>query len=63
MYTPMDAANKTSALLREDLERIAREYGPCDIVFADIEAGTPDHRVIELARLCAEISERMEPGR
>ena len=62
MYTPMDVANKTSALLKNDLERIARDYGPCDLVFADIEAGTPDPRVMELVKLCAEISERMERG-
>ncbi len=60
MYTPMDVANKTSGDLKMDLERIAREYGPCDIVFADIEAGTPDERIAELFRLCEEISSRPE---
>lgn len=59
MYTPMDVANKTSAELRTDLDRIAREYGPCDMVFADIDAGTPDERVTELVKLCEEISERV----
>src|ERR1035437_1240254 len=42
MYTPMDVDRKNSAEIRADLETIAREYGPCDIVFADIESGTPD---------------------
>lgn len=56
MYTPMDVAGKSSAEIRQDLERIAHEYGPCDLVFADIEAGTPDERVFALARFCEEIS-------
>ncbi len=56
MYTPMDVANKGSAALRADFEKIAVEYGPCDIVLADIEAGTPDARVRELVDICAEIS-------
>lgn len=56
MYTPMDAANKTLAEIEADFARIAREYAPCDIVIADIEAGTPDTRGIELAELCRNFS-------
>ena len=55
MYTPMDVRDKASAELRVDLEQIAARYGPCDLVFADLESGTPDERVLELARMCAEI--------
>jgi len=58
MYTPMDVARKTSEQIRRDLETIADEYGPCDVVFADIEAGTPDERVLELTRFCDEISQK-----
>jgi hypothetical protein len=57
MYTPMDLARKPIEELRADLERIAREYGACDLVAADIEAGTPDERVWELVRICEEITE------
>jgi uroporphyrinogen-III decarboxylase len=60
MYTPMDLANKPWDQIREDIERIARDYGPCDIVAADIEAGTPDERVQALIDLCEEISNRKE---
>lgn len=60
MYTPMDVANKSSDELRADFERIAKEYGPCDVVLADIEAGTPDERVQELVDLCREIGARYE---
>jgi hypothetical protein len=60
MYTPMDLANKQWDQIRADIEKIARDYGPCDIVAADIEAGTPDERVQALIDLCAEISSRKE---
>ncbi len=55
MYTPMDLADKPMDMIREDLERVAREYGPCDVVFADIESGTPDDRVFDAIRCCEEL--------
>ena len=58
MYTPMDLANKSSLGLEADLQRIGRECGPADVVCADIEAGTPDTRVLELVALCRLISTR-----
>lgn len=62
MYTPMDVRDKSNAELRADLQQIADRYGPCDLVFADIESGTPDLRILELARTCAEISaEKVSP--
>jgi hypothetical protein len=57
MYTPMDLANKALDEIRDDFRRIAREYGPCDIVIADIEAGTPDERVAEVVLMCHELNE------
>jgi hypothetical protein len=59
MYTPMDLANKSLAEISSDLELIAKNYGPCDIVAADIEYGTPDKRVQEFADLCNRISDKM----
>jgi hypothetical protein len=56
MYTPMDLANKPHETIRSDLERIAGECGPCDLVAADIEAGTPDWRVRDLLAICEELS-------
>ena len=60
MYTPMDVANKSSAQIRDDLERIAGEYGPCDLVCADIDIATPDSRVLEIVDICEELSERYQ---
>jgi len=57
MYTPMDLANKSSSELAADLRRVAAEYGPADLVCADIEAGTPDARVRELLACCRELSQ------
>lgn len=56
MYTPMDLLNKSPETLRSDLTRIFQELGPCDIVMADIEAGTPDERVQEFWAMAQEIS-------
>lgn len=52
MYTPMNFAGKPLDAIEDDLDRIAREYAPCDVVFADIEAGTPDDRVLAVMDLC-----------
>lgn len=63
MYTPMDLANKSTQQIRTDFARIARDYAPCDIVLADIEAGTPDERVRLALELCRELSGGIrEPG-
>lgn len=56
MYTPMDLANKTPAEIKRDLRQIAHEYGPCDIVFADISSETQDERVMEIIQLCEQLS-------
>jgi hypothetical protein len=60
MYTPMDLANHSIVEIQKDLEYIALNYGPCDIVAADIEHGTPDGKVLDLIQLCKDISERSE---
>lgn len=62
MYTPMDVSNKSADEIKKDFEQIGREYGPCDIVCADIEAGTPDERVLDVVRFCEEITARAEAG-
>ena len=60
MYTPMDLANKPTDEIDKDLEFIAENYGPCDIVVADIEAGTPDRKVIDLIELCNLLSKKFK---
>jgi hypothetical protein len=60
MYEPTDFARKTFVDVRHDFVHIARELGPYDIVIADIEAGTPDERVLEAVRLCEDLSQQFE---
>lgn len=52
MYTPMDLADKPDDEIRADVERVAREYAPCDFIVADIEAGVPDSCVHSLLQTC-----------
>ena len=55
MYTPMDLTNKSINQIKTDLEFIADNFGPCDVVGADIDAGTSDRKILQFIRLCKEI--------
>ena len=57
MYTPMDLANKPLEEIQVDFDKIAEEYGPCDIVLADIETDTPDERVLQVLEMCKQYGE------
>ena len=58
MYTPMDIEAKTSEELADDFDQIAREYGPCDLVCADIDIGVPDERINQIIDLCEQLSQK-----
>ena len=60
MYTPMDVAGKTTSQIWQDMELIAQNFGPCDIVAADIEAGTPDSKVHDFIKICDQISAKFQ---
>jgi hypothetical protein len=60
MYKPTDLVNKPMETIQIELERVAREYAPCDVVAADIEAGTSDERVLAFLELCGQINNKME---
>ena len=60
MYKPTDLVNKSTETIEADLEKIVTEYAPCDIVVGDIEADTPDERILEFLKLCDRINNRME---
>lgn len=57
LYAPWKLVEASPAELRADLERIARELSPCDVVMADIAADTPDARVNEFLAICAELEQ------
>jgi len=56
MYTPMDVANQPLEAIWADLTRIVCDYTPCDLVLADIEAGTSDARVWQILTICDELN-------
>ena len=58
MYTPMDLDEKPMEAIREDMDRIARDYGPCDIVLADIDSGISDDRIMDVIACCERLSRR-----
>lgn len=60
VYKPTDLANKSLEIIEQDLEKIATMYAPCDIVVGDIEAGTPDERILAFLKVCDQINDRME---
>lgn len=49
--------------IRKDMELIYRGVGPCDLVMADVLAGTPDRRVHDLLAMCAKLAERPPEAR
>ena len=59
MYTPVDLLKKPESEIRADLARVASEYGPCDIVLADVAAGTPDGSIRMFMQICEELSRTM----
>lgn len=60
LYKPTDLANKSLETIEADLEKIAGQYAPCDIIVGDIEAGTPDERILAFLKICDRINDRME---
>lgn len=61
MYRPTELASRSREDLCDEMRRIARELGPCDIVAADIESGTPDDKVTTLIDVCRRVSREMDP--
>jgi hypothetical protein len=60
MYRPTDLVNKSPEAIEAELEKIARQYAPCDVVVADIEANTPDERILAFLEFCDRINNRVE---
>lgn len=57
MYSPVALAENSPAQLRADLTRLRDTLGHCRIIVADIDATTPDARVVEFFHLAAEVWE------
>jgi len=55
LYSPGKLREATLEEIAADLAMVRRDLSPCDLVLADIPAGTPDTRVKDLLRICAEL--------
>lgn len=62
MYSPVKFHDATIDEIRADMQRIYEELAPCDVVMADIQARTPDARVIALLEICRTLEETIPPG-
>jgi hypothetical protein len=58
LYSPVKLQEASLEEIRNDMEKIYNDLGPCDLVMADIQVSTPDERVRELLGICADIAER-----
>jgi hypothetical protein len=61
LYSPVRAEAKNLAGIATDLERVAREYAPCDIVLADVEATMPDQRIKDFLAMAREFENLVVP--
>ena len=52
MYSPVTLQDASLESIQRDMEKIYRELAPCDVVMADIQAVTTDHRVHALLEIC-----------
>jgi hypothetical protein len=60
LYTPGEAESKSLPAIEADLERIAREYAPCDIVLADVETTASDARIREFLSCAKELEKAVD---
>lgn len=57
LYSPVRLQDAALEDIRTDVTRIYDELAPCDVVFADIQASTPDDRVNAVLEICRQIQE------
>lgn len=57
MYSPVKLQDSALEEIEADMARIHADYGPCDVVMADITATTPDERVQALLDICRRLEQ------
>jgi hypothetical protein len=60
LYTPGEVSAKDLGTIASDLERVARDYAPCDIVLADVETSVAESRIREFLAIAKDL-ERSVP--
>jgi hypothetical protein len=56
MYSPVKFHEAPLDEIEADMRRIYADLAPCDVVMADIQAETPDARIVALWEMCAAIA-------
>ncbi len=63
MYSPVTFHDAPLEQIEADMRHIYAELAPCDVVMADIQAETPDERIVALWEMCAAIAAEGDPQR
>ena len=59
LYGPGEVEAKSLGEISADLERVARDYAPCDVVLADVETTAKEERIRDFLGLAEEIGRRV----
>lgn len=57
IYSPMALHDNPVKVIQKNMTRIYHELAPCDVVVADIQHRTPDHKVNDLLNICRKLEE------
>lgn len=57
LYHPISLEEKDTGALEADMRRIASDYGPCDIIMADVAESTPPQKVSLLISIINRLSD------
>ncbi|MGQ9778943.1 MAG: uroporphyrinogen decarboxylase family protein [Bacillota bacterium] len=57
LYSPVRLLEASLAEIEADMTKIWHELAPCEVVMADIQAETPDDRVVALYEICRRLVE------
>lgn len=58
IYTPGEIESKSENELYRDFDAIRRDYGPCDVVLADVESTVDDKRIRNVIEMLKELSSK-----
>lgn len=62
IYWPTKLVDASLEEIQRDMARVYRELSPCDVAMADMQASTPDQRVIEFLDICRALEKSSMPA-
>ncbi len=60
LYTPGEIESRTLDEIHDDIDRVRREYAPCDLVLADIDSSVSDSKMADVLSCVEEMSVKGE---